>query len=399
MRQDLPRPLIRLFLLLILSACLIPSSLAQDPVFGLYFAQKMYVNPAFTGYDKGVVFSSGMRDQWYRIGGSDAIFRTYNLELGIDASQINSGFGFQYLNSQAGSSPDSKIGWNRASFSYAFRLRDCYGRPRKFEFSLGLRASYNYYNLVSDNFRFPSQLDPLMPGILGPSPLGPLNDLIGSSVDFFDLDAGALLRISGLGLGKTRGDQLLFGFAGHHIPGRMGFLELQPQRTFRGTFHLSYGRGELRKGGRQKLTGMFRSDMEFATAYFRPQGFTSWSNQLGAVWTIRESVSTSNKREYWLGAWGQGRVMPNGANRGLDPDNPDNRFETQASIYTAILSMGMKADLPGNSRLWSQSFRLGFSYSFRLNGVINGGGRSIEAFLIWQFPNATRCNCYVPFNS
>ena len=64
---------------------------AQDPAFSQFYANKLYLNPAFAGSQEGLTLSTAYRNQWSYVPGG---FNTYAVSADIQEPYINSAFGF-----------------------------------------------------------------------------------------------------------------------------------------------------------------------------------------------------------------------------------------------------------------------------------------------------------------
>jgi type IX secretion system PorP/SprF family membrane protein len=360
----------------------LPAALkAQDPLFSQFFAQKMYLNPALTGYEGGVLASFTTRDQWRNIGGSDAVFKTQQIEAAIDMPRLRSAFGLQLFSNDMGNSPENTLNWQKASFSYAFRNRSCnpYNDP-DWEMSLGFRLSYNRFRIDYNNYIFGSQLDPIYGfNPQAPNPLSGISTGLGQD-QFFDLDAGLAFRFRNLSWRGSSEDHLLLGLAVSHLPSRNGgFLGLGSPQSLRATFHGSY---IIKIGGRRGygIIPMWRSDMQFASGWAQPGSYQYWSNQIGVVGNLDVG------HQFWMGLWANGRVAPNAAT------DAQNRLP---SIYSGIMAVGTNLQLGYADN--SPMLKLGMSMDYNLGGTLGDGGKTLEFFMIFHWPSATHCKCFTPF--
>ncbi len=356
--------------------------LGQDPVFSQFYAQKIYLNPALTGYEGGAIASFSTRDQWRNIGGSNAIFQTHNAEAAIDLPTLKSAFGLQLFSNEMGNTPDQTLLWQKASISYAFRNRSCnpYNDPG-WEMSLGFQLSYNRYRINLDGYTFSSQLHPVYGfNPMATNPLRDFNNGLGRD-EYLDLDVGIAFRFSKLGWRGSSDDHLLVGLAFHHLPNRgQGFLGLGGQQSFRTTFHSSYVMNMGGSSFKYKIVPMLRSDMQYASGWAQGGSYKYWSNQVGAVANIARGS------ELWMGIWGNGRVIPN-------PSQDNARRLT--SIYS--VSLGFGTDIRLGYSETSPTLKIGASMDYNLRGTLNDGGRTFELFTIFHWPNATDCKCFTPF--
>ena len=61
---------------IVLGAIIFSSTLCfgQDPSFSQFYANRIYLNPAFTGIENGISFAGTSRNQWSKV---DQGFKTY----------------------------------------------------------------------------------------------------------------------------------------------------------------------------------------------------------------------------------------------------------------------------------------------------------------------------------
>lgn len=72
---------------------------AQDPNYSHYWTDRLYLNPAFAGSDKGLNISLINREQWPNI---TSRFRTYSFSADIVAPNLRGGLGFQAMRNVEG---------------------------------------------------------------------------------------------------------------------------------------------------------------------------------------------------------------------------------------------------------------------------------------------------------
>ncbi|MCI4671950.1 MAG: PorP/SprF family type IX secretion system membrane protein [Bacteroidia bacterium] len=371
-----------LFILLMIPGIFPGEVLGQDPVFTQFYASKIYLNPALTGYEGGAIASMTTRDQWRNIGGSSAIFRSHNVEAALDVPQLKSAFGLQVFSNEMGNTPDQTLKWQKASFSYAFRNRSCnpYNDPG-WEMSLGFAISYNRYSLNFDGYTFGSQLHPIYGfNPLAANPLDNFNNGIGRD-QYLDLDAGIAFRFSKLSWRGRSDDHLLVGLAAHHLPSRgQGFLGMGGQQSLKTTFHSSYVMNLSGSSLKYQVVPMFRSNMQYASGWAQNGSYKFWSNQFGVVGNVARGS------QVWAGAWMTGRVVPN-ANQDAE--------RTLTSIYS--LSLGLGTDIQLGYEEGNPKLKLGMSMDYNLGGTLGDGGRTLEFFAIFHWPSASDCQCFTPF--
>ncbi len=199
---------------------------AQDPIFSQFFSQKLYLNPAFAGYEPGTVLSTATRKQWGNLASNQltpngASFITNHAELSLDMPGFRSGFGLALTDNAEGEGKYNLVGantgllrWQRATFSYAFHSWDCgsYQSPGNeiFSFAVGGSASYNRFVLDWQNLVFGDQLDPIYGLVRGSGVQLPTEGI--SSIEDWDFSMGTVLQWNIYPKYLTR-----LGFAAHHI--------------------------------------------------------------------------------------------------------------------------------------------------------------------------------------
>ena len=107
-------------LILLLAVCLLTSidSNAQDPAFSQFYANPLYLNPAFAGAaPKGAPRTNlNYRDQWPGIGRT---FITTSVSYDKHIDKIGGGLGILVMNDRSG---DGNIQLNSASLIYSYNL-------------------------------------------------------------------------------------------------------------------------------------------------------------------------------------------------------------------------------------------------------------------------------------
>lgn len=137
-------------LLGILAFCCCVEVKAQDPQFSQYYANKLWLSPAFAGSGVGPRFITSFRSQWAGIPGA---FRTMNtsFDMPIYFGNVQNGIGLNVLADQAG---DGALTTIQPTFQYSFlaELGDHSG------LRLGLQAGIQYNSIDFYALRFPDQL-------------------------------------------------------------------------------------------------------------------------------------------------------------------------------------------------------------------------------------------------
>jgi type IX secretion system PorP/SprF family membrane protein len=174
---------------------------AQDPQFSQFYANPLYLNPAFAGSDRCPRANVNYRNQWPAL---NRAFVTYSASYDQHVDWLEGGVG---LNLVYDVQDRGAVNTMYANFMYAYTFKI----NRKFFVRGGFQASYIHKQLGSDHI-FPDQIHPLYGNIY------PTNENLAATADskgFFDFSMGAL--------GYTGNHY--FGIAVHHIT--------QPSESYR----------------------------------------------------------------------------------------------------------------------------------------------------------------------
>ena len=185
---------------------------AQDPVYSLFYLNKMALNPAYAGANRDLNLSVMSRMQWTGVPGK---MQTTTASLDVACPSSKLGFGAMFYNDQAGEGFLTKT---QGSFIVSANLPGRYSRRlgirglrgRKYIFSAGLSYGVGQRRVDWSTLVFSDQIDELL-GVYRPS-----NALIGSAETsnlVHDLSAGILFRSE---ISKS-GSFLSTGFSIYHI--------------------------------------------------------------------------------------------------------------------------------------------------------------------------------------
>lgn len=153
---------------------------AQDPFISQFFANRMYLNPAFTGIEDGLQANITARNQWYA---ADKGYSFYTVSAEIREPCWNSGFGLMLTQAREGLSP---LVSTREALTYS------YGGHRGSGFSGAIQCSFDQKHLDWSRFTFSDELDPVFGDIYGSA----VADGIGT-VMYTDFATGVLYRWNG----------------------------------------------------------------------------------------------------------------------------------------------------------------------------------------------------------
>lgn len=343
-----------------------PGLHAQDPILSQYYTNRMYLNPAMTGFEPGATVSLNHRNQWFRIAGNQAQFTTNSVTADIGAPCLQSAIGLYYLDNTEG---EGFLKWQHAGASYAWHSKA--GNPRSrqdFQLSLGLKATYNWRSLDWSRLRFSDQLDAIY-GVVGPTAL-PIPADQRTATSYADFGAGGAFHW------RHRTDnRLTVGAAFHHlvrIDNSLAFLDdTLPVRT---TVHATYVHSQDFGGGYYYLVPMFKLDLQkAAVGNFFGSGFTYRSIMYGMAFSFRENPGL------WGGVWLHTR------------DGIPNRDD----INSLILAIGTEVGdgHRGDFRSATNLYRIGISYDYNLSGIRSDGGGVVEVSLTMTFGNARLLSC------
>ncbi|HEY6162100.1 MAG TPA: type IX secretion system membrane protein PorP/SprF [Bacteroidia bacterium] len=181
----------RIMLAFALSTSIAQQTEAQDPSFSQFYANPLYLNPAFAGSEHCIRTIFNYRNQWPALTGqfvtTSASFDKYVCHLG--------GVGLLLTNDRAG---ENTIITNNASAIYSY----IHPLNRYFSISAGFQATYAEKRVDWSKLTFGDMIDPRRGFVMQ------TNEVPGNSVArYFDMSAGGLLYSR----------QLYIGFAAHHL--------------------------------------------------------------------------------------------------------------------------------------------------------------------------------------
>ena len=167
-------------------------TLAQDPQFSQFYANPIYLNPAFAGSHGCPRIALNYRNQWPALSGT---FVTYSASYDQYFDNISGGFGVIATHDQQGK---GTINHSTLSAIYSYHLKV----NRKFSMMMAGKATYNQKFLDWDKLTFGDMIDPRRGFIYatGDQPRG-------GTAGFFDVSAGML--------GYT--ENFYFGVAAYHL--------------------------------------------------------------------------------------------------------------------------------------------------------------------------------------
>lgn len=165
---------------------------AQDPTFSQFYANRLYLNPAFAGTAKCPRLTLNYRNQW---PGIDNSFITYSASYDQQVDAVSGGIGALLMRDIAG---EGVLSTTTAALMYSYQFRV----NRKWSIRAGFQGTFVQKSIDVSNLRFGDQIDPRR-GFVYQSAEQINND----NVIYPDFSAG-LLGFS---------DKYYFGFAAHHL--------------------------------------------------------------------------------------------------------------------------------------------------------------------------------------
>lgn len=122
----------------------------QDPEFTQFYANKLYLNPAFAGTNGGPRFSLNYRNQWPSISSA---FVTYSASYDQHFDGIGGGVGLQVWHDRAG---DGELSTTVISGMYSYHLNV----SKDLTIKAALQASGYQKSIDFQELRFEDQIDP-----------------------------------------------------------------------------------------------------------------------------------------------------------------------------------------------------------------------------------------------
>ena len=172
---------------------------AQDAHFTQFYANPLYLNPAFTGSQICPRFVMNYRNQW---PGINHAYNTITASLDKHYDDLQGGLGIQFLNDYEA---DGAISNLRAAISYAYKLE----LNHKFSLRAGFEAAFDQKSFNPNKVTFEDQIDPRFGFIDINGNTNPTaEDFAGNtSKSKLDLSAGILFY----------SENFFGGFAAHHL--------------------------------------------------------------------------------------------------------------------------------------------------------------------------------------
>ena len=121
----------------------------QDPALSQFYANPLYLNPALTGNTECARFNLNYRNQWPSISKA---YVTYSASYDQNIPEINSGFGFMFMNDVQGNGIYSR---STIGAYYAYNLKI----SEDWVMSFGVKGAYYQEALSGEMLQFADQLN------------------------------------------------------------------------------------------------------------------------------------------------------------------------------------------------------------------------------------------------
>ncbi len=294
---------------------------AQDPEFSQYYANPLYLNPAYAGATECGRLGLNYRNQYPSLSNA---YVTYNISYDQSMPGINSGFGFLIMNDAQG---DGGLVRTSAAAFYSYDLKV----SNQINIRFGAKGAYYQEKLNWDKFVFASQIDPTN-GDIDPNSgeSAPPNDNI-SVVDFA---AGLVMNYS---------DIFFIGVAADHLTQpSMSFYDNNDSKL---PMKITVNAGASINASRGGFGGAYGDDIIIQPniLYMQQDNF----HQLNAGLYI-------TKYPFVIGSWFRHNFQ-----------NPD----------AVVALVGITYN----------NFRVGYSYDFTVSQVSGKAGGAHEISFAWDF--------------
>jgi type IX secretion system PorP/SprF family membrane protein len=168
--------MLRRFLILVF-VCFCGAALAQDPEFTQFYANPLYLNPAFAGSARCPRISLNYRNQWPALTGT---FVTYTASYDQHVEALGGGLGLIVLNDKAG---EGTLTTTNISAMYSYQLNV----NHEFSIRFGMQGTYAQKKVDWDKLTFGDMIDPRFGFIYETQEVRP-----NTNKNFWDFSAGIL---------------------------------------------------------------------------------------------------------------------------------------------------------------------------------------------------------------
>ncbi len=136
---------------MVMTGGIVYDSNAQDAQFTQFYANPLYLNPAFAGSERCPRICLNFRDEWPAIPGN---FVTYSASFDRYVDALAGGIGLLVEQDRAGS---GVVTTNNISAIYAYQLNI----SRKFAINAGFQATYHEKSIDQSKLNFGDMIDPI----------------------------------------------------------------------------------------------------------------------------------------------------------------------------------------------------------------------------------------------
>ena len=168
----------RLFLILLITISSSFPGIAQDPEFTQFYANPMYLNPAFAGSAQAGRVGINFRNQW---DGIDNAFRTFSASYDQYAAGVAGGLGIQFIHDGAGTGTYHS---NSIVGVYAYQT----ALNTKYNLNFGGKVGFTDKSIKWGEMTFGDMIDPDQGFVFESSEIKPRK-----SRGYLDLSVGALM--------------------------------------------------------------------------------------------------------------------------------------------------------------------------------------------------------------
>ena len=158
--------------------------MAQDPEFTQFYANPIYLNPAFAGAKNCPRFVMNHRNQWPSISGA---YVTNSFSYDQYVESVSGGIAVMVTNDMAGG---NTINWSTLNLVYSYHWK----LSRKFQVLLGAQGTWNQKFINWSELSFGDQIDPRRGFVYrtGDQPRGNVLDNNWGTRGFFDVSTGCV---------------------------------------------------------------------------------------------------------------------------------------------------------------------------------------------------------------
>lgn len=167
-------------------------SWAQDPHFTQYYANPLYLNPAFAGSERCPRFNLNYRNQYPVLN----VYQTYSASYDQYVGALNGGLGILAVRDEAG---DGALSTTEVSGVYSYHLKV----SRNFTMQAGFQATLRQRAIDWNGLMFPDMIDPFRGFVYETAETAPAN----TNNTHLDISAGLL--------GYT--EKFYIGFVANHL--------------------------------------------------------------------------------------------------------------------------------------------------------------------------------------